>query len=117
MRNRRDFLIGASSAAITMAALGWTSPAWAPGCPSCKTTSLLLALQGTIFLPRNPCVPAGENVSLAGEAHVVTRVGPNFATGDVNILPATGVPDNASGQGYDLVSFLIGQDRGNQGES
>src|SRR5262249_13562176 len=59
-------------------ALGWTRPAWAPQCFSCNTTSLLLPLLGEIFYPPSPIVPAGENVTLVGDVHVVTLVGPNF---------------------------------------
>jgi hypothetical protein len=78
MRNRREFLTGASSVAVTLAALGWARPARAAACPICKTTSLLLPLSGTFFHPRDPCVQAGENVALAGDVHVVTKVGQGF---------------------------------------
>jgi hypothetical protein len=77
MRNRRDFLTGAGSVAIALAAVGWTRPAWPQACSICKTTSLLLPLSGALFLPPNPCVPAGENVSIAGDVHVVTKVRSN----------------------------------------
>jgi hypothetical protein len=39
-------------------------------------TSALLPLQGTVGLPGDPCLPAGETVSLAGEVHVVTKASP-----------------------------------------
>jgi hypothetical protein len=80
MHNRRNFLAAAGSVGVAIAALGWTRPAWALLCPGCKTTSILLPLAGAIFFPPNPCVPAGENVALAGDVHVVTKVGPNFLT-------------------------------------
>ena len=63
---------------MAIAALGWTRPAWAPLCPGCKTTSLLLPLARVIFFPPNPCVTTGEKVTFAGDIHVVTNVGPNF---------------------------------------
>jgi hypothetical protein len=66
MHNRRNFLAAAGSVGVAIAALGWTRPAWAPLCPGCKTTSLLLTFGGTISYPPNPCVVAGENVALAG---------------------------------------------------
>jgi hypothetical protein len=85
MRNRRGFLTGAGLLAITLAAFGGAPPVQAQAtCSTCKTTSLLLPLAGAIFFPPNPCVPAGENVALAGDVHVVTKVGPNFVT-DVHL--------------------------------
>ena len=75
MHNRRNFLAATGSVGVAIAALGWTRPAWAL-CTGCKTTSLLLPLSGAIFFPPNPCVAAGENVALAGDVHVVTKVGP-----------------------------------------
>jgi hypothetical protein len=89
MHNRRKFLAAAGSVGVAITALGWTRLAWAPLCPNCKTTSLLLPLAGAIFLPPNPCVPAGENVALAGDVHVVTMVGVNFLT-DVHLNMAGG---------------------------
>src|SRR5882724_10969795 len=62
---------------MIVAAFGWTRPAWAPGCPSCRTTSLLVRLSGTIFIPPDPCVASGEKVSLIGDVHAVTIVGSN----------------------------------------
>jgi hypothetical protein len=38
----------------------------------------LLPFAGAIFYPPSPIIPAGENVVLAGDVHVVTKVGPNF---------------------------------------
>jgi len=60
MRNRRDFLIAASSFAATLAAFGGARQAWAQAaaCSTCKTTSFLLPFAGAIFFPPNPCVPA-----------------------------------------------------------
>jgi hypothetical protein len=86
MRNRRDFLIAASSFAATLTAFGGARQAWAQAatCSTCTTTSHLLTSGGTIFFPPNPCVPAGENVALAGEVHAVTKVGPNFVA-DVHL--------------------------------
>jgi hypothetical protein len=79
MHNRRDFLTGAGSFAVTLAAFGGSPPAGAQAtCSTCKTTSLLLPLAGVIFFPQSPIVPAGENVTLAGDVHVVTKVGVNF---------------------------------------
>jgi hypothetical protein len=72
---------------FVLLAFGWVSPAWAPLCPSgcMRTTSLLLPLIGTGSVPPNPCVGAvGESVSLAGDVHVVTKVGLNFVT-DVHL--------------------------------
>jgi hypothetical protein len=39
-------------------------------------TSALLPLQGTVSLPGDPCIPTGENTSLSGEMHVVTKASP-----------------------------------------
>ena len=78
MRDRRNFLAAAGSVGVVITALGWTRPAWAPLCPSCKTTSLVFPLAGLIFFRPNPCVAAGEYVTLAGGIHVVAVVGPNF---------------------------------------
>jgi hypothetical protein len=84
VHNRRNFLAAAGSVGVAIAAVGWTRPAWAPLCPGCKTTSRLLPLEGAIFFPPNPCVPAGENVTLVGDIHAVTKVGMNFLT-DVHL--------------------------------
>jgi hypothetical protein len=102
MRNRRDFLTGAVLVAATLAAFGWATPAWAPLCPNCRTTGLLLPLAGVIFFPPNPCVSAGENVALAGDVHVVTKVGPNFLT-DVHLNMA-----GVQGTGQTSGSLYIG---------
>jgi hypothetical protein len=80
MRKQRNWLSATRLIAVTLVALGWTSPAWAPTCPSCTTTSLLLELQGTFFFPPTPCAPSGENVALTGAFHSVTVVGQNFVT-------------------------------------
>jgi hypothetical protein len=77
MRHRQHWLRRGGVLAVVVLAFGWVSPAWAPVCPGCKTTSLLLPLSGTFFFPPRPVFP-GENVSLAGDVHVVTHVGPNF---------------------------------------
>jgi hypothetical protein len=63
---------------------------------------LLLPLQDTTFIPPNPCVAAGENVSLAGNVHVVTSVGPNFVT-DVHLNMA-----GVDGLGQTSASTYIG---------
>jgi hypothetical protein len=83
----------ATGALTLVLAFGWASPAWAPPCTYCKTTSLMLQLTGTAFVPPNPCVgAAGESVSLAGEAHVVTKVGLNFVTDlHLNMAGVSGV--------------------------
>jgi hypothetical protein len=69
-------------AAAALIALG--SPAGAlSDCATCKTTSLLLPLSGRIFLPIapiDPCAPAGDSITIDGEAHVVTTVRQNFLT-------------------------------------
>jgi hypothetical protein len=84
MRYGQDWLRAAGVAAIVVLAVGWTSAAWAQSCAVCKTTSLLLPLSGVFFIPGNPVIPAGENVSLIGKVHVVTHVtavvGGNFLT-------------------------------------
>lgn len=72
MRYGQDWLRAAGMAAVVVLAVGWASPAWAPNCSSCKTTSLLLPLSGMFFFPPDPCILAGENVSLTGTVHVVT---------------------------------------------
>jgi hypothetical protein len=76
MPNLRNRLSVAGAIAVSLVAFGWTTPAWAPTCGSCTTTSALLPLQGVFHTPPEPCVPAGEDVSLAGEVHVVTKAGP-----------------------------------------
>jgi len=76
MAHRQNWLSVAGLAAVALIAFGWTTPAWAPTCWSCTTTSALLPLQGIFHVPPDPCVPAGENVPLAGEVHVVTKAGP-----------------------------------------
>ena len=35
-------------------------------------------LEGIVSTPGDPCVPTGEDVTLAGEVHVVTQARPNF---------------------------------------
>jgi hypothetical protein len=80
MRHGQDWLRPAGVAAVVVLALSWASPAWAPNCATCKMTGLMLRLSGTFFFPPNPVLPAGENVSLVGDAHVVTKVGPNYVT-------------------------------------
>ena len=96
MRHSQNWLRSAAVAAAVVLAFSWTSPAWAPGCPECKTTSLFLTLSGVFFYPPIPILPSGENVSLTGEVHVVTHVvavvGGNFIT-DVflNIAGVTGI--------------------------
>jgi hypothetical protein len=79
MRDRRGWLRTAGVTAVIVLALSWTSAAWAPLCPSgcMRTTSLLLPLSGTVSYPGGPIFP-GEFVSLAGDVHAVTQVGPNF---------------------------------------
>jgi hypothetical protein len=74
MQRRRYWLQSAGTGAVIILALSWASPAWAPQCPSCKTTSLFLSLSGLFFYPPGPIVPSGENVLLTGEVHVVTHV-------------------------------------------
>ena len=86
-------------------ALGWASPAWAPLCTYCTTSGLLLSLPSpsSVFVPPNPCVGAtGESVLLAGEVHVVTRVGLNFVT-DVHLNMA-----GVSGVGQTTGNMYIG---------
>jgi hypothetical protein len=83
MRDRRSRLRTAGVAAVVVLAFGWASPAWAPLCTYCTTSGLLLSLPSpsSVSVPPNPCVGAlGESVSLAGEVHVVTKVGLNFVT-------------------------------------
>ena len=84
MRYGQDWLRAAGVGAIVVLAVGGTSPARAQSCAVCKTTSLLLPLSGVFFIPGNPVIPAGENVSLIGKVHVVTHVtavvGGNFLT-------------------------------------
>ena len=83
MRTRRYWLQAAAVTAILMLTTGWASPAWAD-CPTCKTTSLFLPVSGVFFFPPNPIIPAGEEVLLTGEVHVVAHVtamvGGNFIT-------------------------------------
>jgi len=100
MRKWRDMLIGAGAVVVAVVVCGWTSLAWAQGCATCTTTSLRLPLAGSIFLPGDPCLPAGENVALSGEVHVVTKVRPNFTT-DIHLNTA-GVdgPGQSSGSLY-----------------
>jgi hypothetical protein len=73
MQNRYR-LQAAAVAAVVVLALGWASPAWAPVCTGCTTTSLFLRLSGVAFYPPTPIIPAGENVALDGEVHVVAHV-------------------------------------------
>jgi hypothetical protein len=101
MPHRRDFLTGAGAFAATLVAFGGSPPAWAQAtCSTCKTTSLLLPLAGAIFFPPNPCVPAGENVALAGDVHVVTKVGPNFLTNVHLNIPGVQGAGQTSGSLY-----------------
>jgi hypothetical protein len=79
MRNQRIWLL----AAVSAVAFGWASPAWVTppghsGGGGSIVTSLLLPLQGIFRLPTDPCVPAGEDVALAGEVHVVTKTEPSI---------------------------------------
>src|SRR6266478_6906092 len=88
-----------------MRALSWASPAWAPGCPSCNTTSLFLPLSGLFFYPAGPGRP-GENVSLTGDVHVVSKVeavvGGKFLT-DIHLNMA-----GLTGTGQDTGAMYIG---------
>ena len=81
MANLRNRLFVGSVIAAILAAFGWTTPAWAPA-PGTGgnsiVTSTKLPLSGIFRVPPDPCVPAGENVSLAGEVHVVTKVEPTI---------------------------------------
>jgi hypothetical protein len=79
MHNRRDFLMVAGSAGASLAMLGWPRPVRANACSICQTTSLLLPLSGALFLPPSPCVPAGENVSIIGDVHAVTKVSSDWS--------------------------------------
>ena len=63
-------------------------------------TSALLPLQGTIGHPPDPCVPTGENVSLAGQVHVVTKASPaSIAEIHLNMAGVDGV-GQTSGNAY-----------------
>ena len=80
MRNLRIWVLVAAAVAV----FGWALPAWAGGpTPGGNriVTSLLLPLQGIFRHPTDPCVPAGENVALAGEVHAVTKAGPGVIDG------------------------------------
>jgi hypothetical protein len=71
MNDRRAFLLTAGSAALTLATVGWKSPALANSLA--KTTSLMLPLSGVFFYPPEPMAcTQGENVVLSGDTHVVT---------------------------------------------
>jgi hypothetical protein len=78
IRYRQAWLARAALAALLLLALGWATPAGAQDVGPTKpvTTSLLLSLPtGSIFsVSPGPCVPQGEQVSLAGDVHVVTLV-------------------------------------------
>jgi hypothetical protein len=78
MPHMRRQVAVAGAVAVSLATFVWATPAWAPNCPSCTTTSLMLPLEGIFSSASDPCVPAGELVSLAGEVHVVTRAAPGF---------------------------------------
>jgi hypothetical protein len=63
-------------AAVALCALGGltATPIYAGGA---ITTSAFLPLQGTVFIPSDPCTPTpGERVSLTGLSNVVTIVPP-----------------------------------------
>ena len=84
MSHPRNWLSVTGLIAVTLIAVGWATPSSAvtfPACPSCRTTSLLLALAGNFESPGDPCGPA-ENVPLAGEVHVVTQI-----VGQVGVPP------------------------------
>src|SRR5690349_19663392 len=103
MQHSENWLRRAGIGTGIVLALSWASPAWAPPCAYCKTTSVMLQLTGTSFVPPNPCVGAGgEGVSLAGEVHVVTKVGLNFVT-DVHLNMA-----GVSGAGQTTGNMYIG---------
>jgi hypothetical protein len=78
MRYRQTWLGRTGVAALLLLALGWAAPAGAQDVAPTKpvTTSLLLSLPtGSIFsVAPGPCMPAGDQVSLAGDVHVVTLV-------------------------------------------
>jgi hypothetical protein len=78
IRYRQAWFGRAAFAALLLLALGWAMPAGAQEVAPTKpvTTSLLLSLPtGSIFfVSPGPCVPQGEQVSLAGDVHVVTLV-------------------------------------------
>src|SRR6266478_7662100 len=105
MRHRRYWLQSAGIGAVMILALSWASPAWAPGCPSCNTTSLFLPLSGLFFYPADPIRP-GENVSLTGDVHVVSKVeavvGGKFLT-DIHLNMA-----GLTGTGQDTGAMYIG---------
>src|ERR1700687_4639696 len=65
-------------ATLPLLALGWARRAGAQEAAPTKpvTSSLLLSLPtGSIFsVAPGPCMPAGDQVSLAGDVHVVTLV-------------------------------------------
>ena len=103
MRHRQYWLRQAALLAVVVLAFGWVSPAWAPPCTYCTTSGLMLQLTGMAFVPPNPCVGAtGESVLLAGEVHVVTKVGLNFVT-DVHLNMA-----GVSGVGQITGNMYIG---------
>jgi hypothetical protein len=77
--HRHAWIGRAGIATMLLFALGGVMPAGAQEvAPSTKpvTTSLLLSLPtGSIFsVSPGPCVPSGEQVSIAGDVHVVTLV-------------------------------------------
>ncbi|MGH6853608.1 MAG: hypothetical protein ACREDJ_10540, partial [Methylocella sp.] len=111
VKNRRNWLQAtAGVAAVIVLALGAASPAWAcngdhikNGCDS----SLFVPLSGVFFEPPDPCVTAGENVSLTGMVHVVTHeIGTGAGTGKVDIhLNMAGV----TGTGQTTGTMYIGE--------
>jgi hypothetical protein len=78
MNYRRGCLARVGMATLPLLALGWAMPAGAQEVAPTKpvTSSLLLSLPtGTIFsVAPGPCAPSGDQVSLAGDVHVVTLV-------------------------------------------
>jgi hypothetical protein len=59
-------------------------------------------LSGRIFTPVDPCAPAGDSITIDGEAHVVTTVRQNFST-DIHLNMA-----GVEGVGQRTGSLYIG---------
>ena len=80
MNDRRTFLLTAGSAAMTLATLGLKSSVLAyPPQPvnGLTTTSLMLPFEGVFAYPPQPIGSfQGENVTFAGNVHVVTAFPP-----------------------------------------